>query len=48
MTLVPTERTDEVLDLVRLAAGGMHTPGSGIAFAVDVPAVIGLRKHDES
>ena len=46
LTLVPTERTVEVLELVRMAAGGMQTPGSGIAFAVDVPAVVGLSKHE--
>lgn len=46
LTLVPAERTEEVLELVREAAGGMRTPGSGIAFAVDVPAVIGLQKAE--
>jgi hypothetical protein len=44
LTLVPVERTAEVLELVRTAAGGMQIPGSGIAFAVDVPAVVGLGK----
>lgn len=47
LTLVPVERTDEVLELVRAAAGGMRMPGSGIAFAVDVPQVIGLQKDEE-
>ena len=46
LTLVPSDRTAEVLDLVRTAAGGMQTPGSGIAFAVDVPAVVGLGKQE--
>jgi hypothetical protein len=44
MTVVPTDRTAEVLDLIRISAGGMTAPGSGIAFAVDVPAVVGLDK----
>ena len=46
LTLVPAERTAEVLGLVKTAAGGMQTPGSGIAFAVDVPAVVGLGKQE--
>lgn len=44
LTVVPAERTAEVLDLVRISAGGMTAPGSGIAFALDVPAVVGLDK----
>ena len=44
LTVVPAERTAEVLELVREAAAGMETPGSGIAFALDVPAAIGLGK----
>ena len=46
LTLVPIDRTGEVLEMVRIAAGGMETPGSGIAFAVDVPRVIGLSKTE--
>lgn len=46
LTLVPSDRTGEVLEMVRIAAGGMETPGSGIAFAVDVPRVVGLRKAE--
>ena len=46
LTLVPSDRTGEVLEMVRMAAGGMETPGSGIAFAVDVPRVVGLRKNE--
>lgn len=46
LTLVPTDRTGEVLEMVRIAAGGMDTPGSGIAFAIDVPRVIGLSKTE--
>ena len=46
LTLVPNDRTGEVLEMVRIAAGGMETPGSGIAFAVDVPRVVGLRKNE--
>ncbi|NRA36761.1 MAG: hypothetical protein HRU15_01360 [Planctomycetes bacterium] len=48
LTLVPTDRTGEVLEMVRIAAGGMETPGSGIAFAIDVPRVIGLSKPDST
>lgn len=44
LTLVPTDRCDEVLELIRDAAGGMDNPGSGIAFALDVPAVVGFNK----
>lgn len=44
MTVVPAERTAEVFDLIRIAAGGMTAPGSGIAFALDVPASIGFDK----
>jgi hypothetical protein len=44
LTVVPADRTAEVLDLIRIAAGGMTAPGSGIAFALDVPAAIGLDK----
>lgn len=47
LTVVPVERTEEVLALVREAAGGMSTPGSGIAFALDVPVVIGLDKRED-
>lgn len=46
LTLIPTDRTGEVLEMVRIAAGGMETPGSGIAFAIDVPRVIGLSKAE--
>ena len=46
LSVVPSDRTAEVLDLVRIAAGGMTTPGSGIAFAMDVPAVVGLDKGE--
>lgn len=46
LTLVPVDRTGEVLEMIRIAVGGMETPGSGIAFALDVPRVIGLSKED--
>jgi len=47
LTVVPAERSNEVLGLVREAAGGMRTPGSGIAFVVEAPAVMGLGKREE-
>jgi hypothetical protein len=46
LAVVPAARTEEVLEIVRLAAGGMTTPGAGIAFALDVPYTIGLRKAE--
>jgi nitrogen regulatory protein P-II 1 len=44
LSLVPNHRTEEVLEMIRLSAGGMDTPGAGIAFAVDVPYTLGLNK----
>lgn len=46
ISVVPTERTAEVLELIRNAAGGMRTPGSGIAFALDISATLGLAKGE--
>ncbi len=46
LSLVPNGRVREVLEMVKTAAGGMVTPGAGIAFALDVPMVVGLNKGE--
>ena len=45
MTVVPNERVAEVIEMVRSAAGGMTTPGAGIAFSLPVGMVAGLSKE---
>ena len=43
VTVVPAERCDEVLGLAAVA-GELERPGTGIAFAIDVAAAVGLTK----
>ncbi len=45
LTVVAASRSAEVLDLAATVAG-LHQPGTGIAFAIDVAGVVGLAARE--